>query len=1011
MKRRSRLIPLVILCILPFAFCAIGAYREVKTVNIHRASSNNVTSSNNAVCALDDSEFGSGPGSAALPLCPLEESEDEIGPNDGFEGSSSLTVLQRLTYELVAAAVSHHAATALSNSANDCQQHAPKHIKKRLPGLKRKRWREMTLSFSRNALLRYIFYGSHRRHCSIADFLRLICHTLRFTSAVFMRYSIAVSVFWVRYAAICTRHSLHCFCRQCASICTRHSLHCFCRKKKAQFRCIKLQMQIFVLVASNYSLSFALEVILELRRQISKSRKPSNTLWNRILRSIILCIRPLFLGSECSYLALLNVAVTAVAVTVRFVKRQFRQFPTLQQAQMHMIMIELCGPPTNDRRGAKSKRSASPPTPRLHRKSSKLTALLQFFVVLSLPTLVVAPNITAAAAAASNVQAATAAIIGGSGVAAYSSSVVYYPNRTRKWTEKEKELKKMCLSNGVEYLTPPQHENKDQQAVRRKSMVDACQRAKKERRRVKDEEALEKLCLEKGVMYIPPPPNETDSQQRNRRRNLNRACNEDERLKRALDMKKRRENESPQEKEDRLQGQAERARQARANETAQQTTDRRHADAQRTREAREAKRKAEEEAYHEEDTFINDEIPDIEVSLEGVKEALEYLLRTDDGSGQHQAVGCTICDEFIIGTEDLCCLSKQRILQHKDRLGVTRYQDDYFGGQAMDEELKKQYEIKGMEGILLSRRFGKDDADEFPVCSSCRDALRKDNIDKAPPKKSIANGFLIGSIPKVITYEKDGAEENISTVIETFDAEGNRNQTISKVTSILAAALSPVRPFAYIFSYRGGRHRSLVGNFQFFDTDQTKVAGALQCLHKSGVDANIYVVLNGKMTPTQKQIVRRKAELDKDLYFGLLRWLKKHHPAFKDVDIGDEEGDLKVELIEDKETDNNRDDESDNPDLENKEEGATFYFSSAGEPSTDTSVYDTTKDLVIALLKNHSAPTLSIHGGKYSTHSEVMQLENVFPTVFPFGSGGPTLKRSCAICSSRLSAHRVGNWA
>ena len=1032
MKRRSKLVSLVILCVSPLAFRAIGAYREVKTVNIHRASSNNVTSSNNAVCALDDSEFGSGPGSADLPLCSLKESEDEIGPNNGFEGSSSLTALQRLTYELVAAAVARHAATALSNNCATGQQHAPKHIKKRLPGLKRKKWKEISLSFSRNALLRNIFYGSHRRHCSIADFLQLICHTLRFTSAVFMRYSIAVSVFWVRYAAIRTRHSLHCFCRKCASFCTRKSLHCFCRKKKTQLKCITLQLQIFVRIARTISLSFAVEFIFELRRKILKSRKSSNTLHNRILRSIILCTRPLFIGSdgfECNYLSLLNVAVTLIAVTVSFVKRQFQQFPTLQQAQEHIIMIELCRmcPPTNDRCGAKSKRSASPPTPRLHRKSTKLTALLQFFVILSLPTLVLAPNKTAAAAAAaaaSNFQAAGAAIIGGSGVAAYSSSVVYYANRTRKWTEKEKELEELCLSYDVEYLTPPQHENKDQQAVRRKIMVDACQRAKKEQRRVKDEEALEKLCLEKGVTYIPPPPNETDSQQRNRRRNLKLACDDELRLNRALDKKRRRKNETQkekeaeatrrrearaketaQQKEDRLRDQAERARQARANETAQQTADRRHADAQRTREAREAKRKAEEEAYHEEDTFINDEIPDIEVSLEGVKEALEYLLRTDDGSGQHQAVGCTICDEFIIGTEDLCCVPKERILQHRDRLGVTRYQDDYFGGQAMDEELKKQYEIKGMEGILLSKRFGKDDADEFPVCSSCRDALRKDNIDKSPPKKSIANGFLIGSIPKVITYEKDGVEENISTVIETFDAEGNRNQTISKVTSILAAALSPVRPFSYIFSYRGGRHKSLVGNFQFFDTDQSKVAGALQCLHKSGVDANIYVVLNGKMTPTQKQIVRRKAELDKELYFGLLRWLKKHHPAFKDVDIGDEEGDLKVELIEDEETGNNRDDESDNPDLENKEEGATFYFSSAGEPSTDTSVYDTTKDLVLALLKNHSAPTLSIHGGKYSTHSDVMHLENVFPTVFPFGSGGPTLKRSHAISKEEIIRH------
>ena len=395
--------------------------------------------------------------------------------------------------------------------------------------------------------------------------------------------------------------------------------------------------------------------------------------------------------------------------------------------------------------------------------------------------------------------------------------------------------------------------------------------------------------------------------------------------------------------------------------------------------------------------------------LEGARKARELLLRTArrDASGNHQAIGCTVCDEFIIGTEELCCITKERLLMHRDRLGADRYQEEYLGGQAIDEELKKQYEIKGMEGLLLSRRFGKDDAKEFSVCSKCRDSLRKDSIDKAPPKCSIANGFLIGSIPTVIAYKnKDGVEEEMKTIIETLGADGKpiHNQTVSKVTSIMAAALSPTRPYAYIFSYRGGRHRSLVGNFQFFDTDQSKVASALHCLHKSGADANIYVVLNGPMTPSQKQIVRRKAELDTNLYFGLLRWFKQHHPAFRDVDIGDEGSALKVELIEDKESDANTD-QSENPDLENKEEGATFYFSSAGEPTTDTSVYRTTKDLVLALLKDHSAPTLSIHGGNYSSHSDVMHLENVFPTIFPFGSGGPTLKRRSTISKEEVIRH------
>jgi hypothetical protein len=167
-----------------------------------------------------------------------------------------------------------------------------------------------------------------------------------------------------------------------------------------------------------------------------------------------------------------------------------------------------------------------------------------------------------------------------------------------------------------------------------------------------------------------------------------------------------------------------------------------------------------------------------------------------------------------------------------------------------------------MEGMLLSRRFGKDDANHFMVCSRCKDSLTKNtknNIGKSPPKYSIANGFLIGSIPRVIKFtNKDGEEESLTTVTEVFDDDGTLipNRTESKVTSIMAAA----SPYAYIFSYRGGRHQSLVRNFQFSDTDLTKIADALTCLHESGMASNIYVVLNGRMTASRRKTLSARKQ-------------------------------------------------------------------------------------------------------------------------------------------------------
>eukprot|EP00975_Prorocentrum_lima_P018284 3852369-Prorocentrum_lima.AAC.1 len=134
-----------------------------------------------------------------------------------------------------------------------------------------------------------------------------------------------------------------------------------------------------------------------------------------------------------------------------------------------------------------------------------------------------------------------------------------------------------------------------------------------------------------------------------------------------------------------------------------------------------------------------------------------------------------------------------------------------------------------------------------------------------------------------------------------------------------------------------------MGNFQFFETSQTKLARALNCLNQSGVTSNIYVVINGRMTPTQKEIVRKKAELDKDLYFALLHWMKAHHPGFRDVEI-DVSSDPKIELIED----DLSPDTAGDPEVEKRDNGAIYFFSSGSDPTRETSVYKTSKELVMA---------------------------------------------------------------
>ena len=373
---------------------------------------------------------------------------------------------------------------------------------------------------------------------------------------------------------------------------------------------------------------------------------------------------------------------------------------------------------------------------------------------------------------------------------------------------------------------------------------------------------------------------------------------------------------------------------------------------------------------------------------EPLRKAQALIRRTtiadDNTNDLHQALVCVICDELIIGTEQACDLDAAQILKHRDRLSIDSYNE--FFGVALDPVLVKQYEIQGLHGLLLSPR-SPCTGDKYKACAYCYSGMRDCNLgSNNPPKYSIANGFAIGTVP-------------LRSILSTcgFDCSGfdDIELEVEYLTPILCAAIAPVRPYAYIFAYTGGRHTSIRGNFQFFDADQSKLAQKL-----SEKSSNIYIVLVGSMTPSQKKIVRMKKEFLREFYFALLKWFKDHHPGFSNVELECPE----INLVEDPESIHNTDEEG-NPDIENQIDGADYFFTSGEEPTKDTSVYKTSRQLALALLEQKAAPTLVVQGGRFATHTEVAHVENVCPIQFPFGSGGPTLKRPVDISDEEILRH------
>ena len=137
--------------------------------------------------------------------------------------------------------------------------------------------------------------------------------------------------------------------------------------------------------------------------------------------------------------------------------------------------------------------------------------------------------------------------------------------------------------------------------------------------------------------------------------------------------------------------------------------------------------------------------------------------------------------------------------------------------------------------------------------------------------------------------------------------------------------LAPVRPYGCVFSYSGGSQKSIKGNYQFFEMDQNRLGAVVNHLNQAGIGKHIYCVLCGRMTPDQKQIVRRRAVVDTQLFIGLLTWFvnESGHPGYQNITIPKECP--KPLFVEDQETNINTD-ELVNVNMETNIKSGTYFF-------------------------------------------------------------------------------------
>ncbi len=116
------------------------------------------------------------------------------------------------------------------------------------------------------------------------------------------------------------------------------------------------------------------------------------------------------------------------------------------------------------------------------------------------------------------------------------------------------------------------------------------------------------------------------------------------------------------------------------------------------------------------------------------KEAKQFLHRTQDPANfhQHRATMCIICDHFIIHIETIHKLTKEDIRAHSKRPGVKSYEEYY--QTTLKAEVKKQYQVQGLQDMLLSPRSRKY-PDGYATCSVCYTGMQPQMASKKTPPK------------------------------------------------------------------------------------------------------------------------------------------------------------------------------------------------------------------------------------------------------------------------------------
>ena len=362
------------------------------------------------------------------------------------------------------------------------------------------------------------------------------------------------------------------------------------------------------------------------------------------------------------------------------------------------------------------------------------------------------------------------------------------------------------------------------------------------------------------------------------------------------------------------------------------------------------------------------------------RKALDYLTRNAQPclNGNHKALVCTCCDCFIIGTEKLCWINAESLKKNSKFLSLEYYETMF--NRKLPDILRNQYKVDHplLSDLLLSPRGICKENKRYSICEKCQSALRVRNR-KTPPEFAISNGWVVGHIPRKL---------------------------IERVDSFMKSFVSRNGFFNYIFSYHGGSHKSIKGHHTFFINEPEYIQSVINHISDNGeVQPNVYAMICGKVTPGQRELIKKRCSVDLDVYRELMQFLQQNHPSYKDVEIPNVCPE-KVELSGFHSTSYNTENSVDS-EVEDTVQSSTYRFSARSDSTVNTAGFSNEKEHVMSVLnQNDTEYTMLMRYGERIQSSNIT-LEDLLPCTFPFGIGGIDEKRPNNIGRSRCLRHYV----